>query len=101
MPQTALMKITNCMKIKENIRIKQIGDESILVSHDGENMNYTRVISLNKSAEFLITDSFDKDFTVQDWAEKLVTRYGISKTQAIADARALADKLAQAGVIHE
>ena len=89
------------MKIKENIKLKQIGDESILVSHDGENMNYTRVISLNPSAEFLIAGSFDADFTLEDWAEKLVTRYGIPKTQAIADAQALADKLTQAGVIYE
>lgn len=89
------------MKIKENIKIKQIGDESILVSHDGENMNYTRVISLNKSAEFLITGSSDADFTVQDWAGRLTGRYGIDKTQAVADAQALADKLMQAGVIYE
>ncbi|MGJ7026466.1 PqqD family peptide modification chaperone [Petrimonas sulfuriphila] len=89
------------MKIKENIRIKQIGDESILVSHDGENMNYTRVISLNKSAEFLIAGSFGADFTVQGWAERLTGRYGIDKTQAVADAQVLADKLMKAGVIYE
>ena len=89
------------MKIKENIRIKQIGDESILVSHDGENMNYTRVISLNKSAEFLIAGSFGVDFTVQDCAERLTGRYGIDKTQAVTDAQVLADKLMKAGVIYE
>ncbi len=89
------------MKIKENIRIKQIGAESILVSNYGENMNYTRVISLNESAELLITGSFDEDFTVRDWAEKLTARYGIDKAQAMADAQVLADKLIQAGVIYE
>lgn len=89
------------MKIKENIKIKQIGDESILVSNDGRNINYTRVISLNKSAEFLIADSFDKDFTVQEWAEKLSGKYGINKAQAIADAQALVEKLIQAGVLYE
>lgn len=89
------------MRIKENIKIKRIGDESILVSNDGENLNYTRVISLNQSAEFLITESFDNDFTVLEWADKLSGKYGINKAQAIADAQALAEKLIQAGVLYE
>lgn len=89
------------MRIKDNIKIKQIGDETILVSNDGENMNYTRVISLNKSAEFLVKESFDRDFEVEDWATRLTEKYDIDKTQALTDAQALADKLLQAGVLYE
>jgi fatty acid-binding protein DegV len=89
------------VKIKENIKIKQIAEDTILVSNDGESMNYTRVISLNKSAEYLIKESLNSDFTVEDWANKLTGRYGITKVQAIADAQALADKLLQAGVLYE
>lgn len=89
------------MRIKENIKIKQIGDESILVSNDAGNINYTRVISLNKSAEFLIADSFGKDFTTREWAERLVDKYGIDTTQAMNDAQALVEKLLQAGVLYE
>lgn len=89
------------MKIKENIKIKQIAEDTILVSNDGENMNYTRVISLNKSAEFLVRESLDKDFTIEDWANKLTWRYGINKAQAITDAQALVEKLLQAGVLYE
>lgn len=88
------------MKIKENIKIKQIGDETILVSNDGGNMNYTRIISLNKSAEFLIGGSFGKDITMEEWAEKLTEKYGIDKTKAAADAQALMEKLIQAGVLY-
>lgn len=89
------------MKIKEKIKIKKIGNETILVSNDGENMNFTRVISLNSSAEFLISESFSNHFTVTEWADKLSEKYGIDKTQALADAQALADKLIHAGVIYE
>ncbi len=89
------------MKIKENIKIKQIGDETVLVSNDGENMNFTRVIALNKSAEFLVRESFDKNFEVNDWAEKLTEKYEIDKAQALTDAQALADTLLQAGVLYE
>ncbi len=89
------------MRIKENIKIKQIGNESILVSNDEGNMNYTRVISLNQSAKFLITESFDQDFTIEDWAERLTEKYGINKAQAIADSQALVEKLVQSGVLYE
>ena len=89
------------MKIKENIKIKRIGEESILVCHDGGTLNYTRIVSLNKSAEFLISESFGRDFTLQDWAERLTGKYGISKAQAIADVQALVEKLIQAGVVDE
>ena len=84
-----------------SIKIKQIGDETVLVSNDGENMNFTRVIALNKSAEFLVRESFDKDFEVNDWAEKLTEKYEVDKAQALVDAQALADKLLQAGVLYE
>lgn len=89
------------MKIKENIKIKQIGDETILVSNEKDHVNFTRVISLNRSAEFLIKESLDKEFTVLDWAEKLSVRYGVDKSQAVSDVQALIDKLSNAGVLYE
>lgn len=89
------------MKLKENIRLKQIGDECILVSNDGSNLNYTRVISLNSTAEFLIQESFDNEFTKTDWVDRLVEKYGIDKLRAEADVEALIEKLTQARVIYE
>ena len=89
------------MRIKENIRIRKIGDECIMVSTDGSNLNYTRVISLNKSAEFLVEEHLNKDFTAIEWADKLVAKYGINQAQAITDAQELVDKLLQANVLYE
>jgi hypothetical protein len=86
------------MKIKENIRIKQIGDDKILVYNDGNNLDYTRIISLNQSAAFLIEESMGKEFTVQEWAHRLSENYGIDETRALSDAQKLVDKLMQAGV---
>ena len=89
------------MKFKEHVNIKQIGDEAILVSNDAGNLNYTRVISLNESAEYLVRGSMDKNFTPQDWTDKLVEKYGIDKEQAADDVQALVDVLVQAGVLYK
>lgn len=88
------------MKIKEYIKIKQIGEESVLISNEGNNVDFTRVISLNKSAEFLIGGSFGKEITASDWADKLVEEYGIDKQRALSDAQALLDRLLEAGVLY-
>ena len=89
------------MQIKKNIRIKQIGDEKILVSNDGKNLDYTRIISLNQSAAFLIEESMEKEFTVQEWAHRLTDRYDIAYALALSDAQKVVDKLKQAGVLCE
>ena len=89
------------MQIKKNIRIKQIGDEKILVSNDGKNLDYTRIISLNQSAAFLIEESMEKEFTVQVWAHRLTDRYDIDYALALSDAQKVVDKLKQAGVLCE
>lgn len=89
------------MQIKEDIRIKQIGNESILVYNDGNNLDYTRIISMNQSAALLIGESMGKEFTVQHWAHRLAENYGIDKTRAMSDAQTLVDKLKQAGVLCE
>ncbi|MCI5560160.1 MAG: PqqD family protein [Phocaeicola sp.] len=87
------------MRFKENISIKKIGTEAILVSNDAGNISYTRVISLNKSAEFLIANSLGKDFSTEEWAEKLVDKYQIDKSLALKDVQVLVEQLTQAGAL--
>ncbi len=88
------------MKFKPTIQIKQIGDERVLVSNDTGNVNFTRVITLNQSAEFLISHSLsNKEFSPLIWKDMLVREYGISEEEALADAESLIEKLKEAAVI--
>lgn len=87
------------MKFKSNIKIKQLGGESILVSHDSGNLDYTRVITLNESAEYLIGASLeDKTISPEIWRDMLMAKYSIPAEQALADATALIEKLKTADV---
>ncbi|MDO5664999.1 MAG: PqqD family protein [Bacteroidia bacterium] len=88
------------MQFKSNIQIKQIGGESVLVSYDDREINYTRVITLNESAEYLISQSLDeKLFSPMIWRDLLSTKYGISKERALVDTLALIEKLKEADVL--
>lgn len=88
------------MRFRPHIKIKQIGGESVLVSNSGGNVNFTRVITLNESAEYLISRSLEnKEFTPTIWRDLLANKYGIDKELALADAEALIEKLKEADVI--
>lgn len=89
------------MRLKENYKVRKIGGEYMMVSEDGSGLDYTRVISLNASAAFLISETGQKDFTLDEWADLLVERYDISRGVAGADAKALIDKLIENNLAHE
>lgn len=81
------------MRLKENIAIRKIGDEYIMVSENGSTLDYTRVISLNDSAAFLINKVNGNTFTKEDLMNFLIEKYEISKQTAETDVQKLLDKL--------
>lgn len=89
------------MKLKENLTIRKIGDEYMMVSESGLGLDYTRVISLNKSAAYLVQKAEQKEFTREEWVELLMEKYDVDKERAEADVQKLIEKLAQEGLFQE
>lgn len=87
------------MKIREDYKIRKIGDEEVLVSHKGSSTNLSRVMVLNPSAAFLIRETAHRSFDAEEWAEMLVQHYGIDNNRAKADAEQLIARLKQEQVI--
>ena len=89
------------MKLKDNLTIRKIGDEYMMVSESGSGLDYTRVISLNKSAAYLVQEVHQKEFTKEEWVELLIDKYDVDKEKAETDVQALIDKLAKEGLFDE
>ena len=89
------------MKLKENLTIRKIGDEYMMVSESGSSLDYTRVISLNKSAAHLVQEVQHKEFTQEEWVNLLIDKYDIDKETAEADVQVLIDKLRKEGLFDE
>ena len=89
------------MKLKDNLTIRKIGDEYMIVSESGSGLDYTRVISLNKSAAYLVQETQQKDFTKEYWVTLLMDKYDVDKERAEADVQVLIDKLAKEGLFDE
>lgn len=89
------------MKLKDNLTIRKIGDEYMMVSDSGSGLDYTRVISLNNSAAYLVQEVHQKEFTPQEWVQLLMDKYDVDKERAEADVQTLIDKLAKEGLFVE
>lgn len=81
------------MKIKEKYKIRKIGTDEVLVSGDATGLNYSRIIVLNPAAAFLLRETEHNSFTPGQWANLLVSRYGIDPVQALQDVEKMIDKL--------
>ncbi len=86
------------MKLKENLTIRKIGDEYMMVSESVSGLDYTRVISLNKTAAYLVQEVQQKQFTKEEWVALLINKYNVDEEKAEADVQVLIDKLLKEGL---
>ena len=87
------------MRIIDLYKLREIAGETIVVSQGTDNVNMTRIISLNASAKLLYERLSDKDFNTEDAARILAETYGISDEQALNDASAGVEALKKCSVI--
>ena len=86
------------MKIKEGFILREMCGENIVAGEGLEHINFNKLISLNSTAAFLWQELVGKEFTVEEMAELLISRYGIDNELALKDSQALAQAWADAGV---
>ena len=87
------------MRIKNGFEVRNICGENIILAHGVENIDFTKVITLNESAEFIWSKMVDKDFTEEDMVDVLLSEYEVEKSQAEADVKALVASWKEAGLV--
>ena len=87
------------MRIKDQISLRKIADEYIMIAGSGDSLDYTQAVSLNDSAAYLIEQVQGRDFTARDWVELLTERYDVDQTQAAKDVEQLIHMLLKAEII--
>ena len=86
------------MRIKNGFVLREMCGENIITAEGIENVRFDKLISLNASAAYLWNELVGKDFTVEEMADLLVSRYEISKEVALKDSARLAEAWINAGV---
>ena len=89
------------MKINKGFELREMCGEHIIIGTGVENIDFSKVISLNESAVWLWKEVEGKDFTPVTMAALLVERYEVDADVALADAEKLANQWISVGIVSE
>jgi len=87
------------MKTKKGFRLRTVCGENIIVAEGIENIDFSRIISMNESSAYLWQHIQDTDFTADTLTRLLLDEYEVDESTARSDAEALIQKWLEAGII--
>lgn len=89
------------MKIKNGFELREMCGEHIIIGTGVENIDFSKVISLNESAASLWREVEGKEFTPETLAALLMEQYDVDEATALADATDLANQWISVGIVAE
>lgn len=87
------------MKKKKGFALREICGENIIVAEGIENIDFSKIISMNETAAYLWQAAGEGEFTPQQLADHLTAEYEVSADTALADATAMARQWLEAGIV--
>ncbi len=89
------------MKTKKGFRLRNVCGENVLVSEGVENIDFSKIISMNESSAFLWKKIEGKDFSEAELTDYLTDEYEVSRATAQKDISLLVSKWKEAGIIED
>ena len=90
------------MKIKEGFEIQNVCGEHIIVPAGVDNVDYSKIISLNETAAYLWENVASKtSFTIDDMVELLLAEYDVEESIAREDCNMIAERWKEMLLIEE
>ena len=65
------------MKQKKGFKLRNICGENIIVAEGIENIDFSKIISMNESSAYLWEQTRDRNFTVDDLCQLLLDEYDV------------------------
>ena len=88
------------MRIIEGFILRNVMGQATIVGEGVGQIDFNKLITLNDSAAYLWQSVENKEFDVQTLANLLVDKYGIDQDTALTDAKAIANKWMEIGVVN-
>lgn len=88
------------MRIIEGFILRNVMGQATIVGEGVGQIDFNKLITLNDSAAYLWQSVEDKEFDMQTLANLLVDKYGIDQDTALTDAKAIANKWIEIGVVN-
>ena len=93
------MRSFNDMKTKKGFKLRTVCGENIIVAEGIENIDFSRIISMNESSAYLWNKIQGTDFTVDKLVTLLLEEYEVDEDTARKDVETLVEKWLEAGII--
>lgn len=87
------------MRIKKGFVLRDVCGEKNVVAEGKENIDFTKIISMNESAAFLWENVKDIDFDVDMLKTLLCSEYDVEEATALADSQTILNQWVEAGVV--
>ena len=87
------------MKTKKGFKLRTICGENIIVAEGVENIDFSRIISMNESVAFLWKNIQGTDFDKEKLVNLLLKEYEVDEATARGDVETLVEKWLEAGII--
>ena len=91
--------LTFDMKIIDGFRLRDVMGQATVIGEGVDQVNFSKLITLNSSAAFLWREVEGKEFEVETLAGLLMEEYGIDEDLATHDAKAIAEKWVETGLV--
>jgi len=89
------------MKIKDGFNLRNVCGVNIIVATGRENIDFSKVISLNESAALMWKAVDGKDFTIADMVKALTDEYEVEQAAAQKDAEAIVAQWKEIGLVED
>lgn len=86
------------MRTKEGFNLRNVCGEQIIVAEGRENIDFSKIISMNESSAYLWAAIQGKDFSVDDLVKLLTDEYEVDEATARNDAKNIAKQWIDAGI---
>ncbi len=88
------------MKVNKNYLLKEVAGEFMLVYQDENNVDFSKVITLNELGAFIFK-SISKDLNEEQIVDAILSEYeGASKEEVAKDVTTFIEKLKELGIIY-
>ena len=86
------------MKTKKGFVLRNVCGENIIVAEGKENIDFTKIISMNETAAYLWKNVEGKDFDPDTLKNLLMKEYEVEEATTDADAKTIAKQWIEAGI---
>lgn len=89
------------MKIKNGFELRDVCGENVIVSYGEENIDFSKVISLNESAAYLWRAVEGKEFNAQMMTDALRQEYEVDEATALNDVTHMLKEWKEIGLVSD